>query len=261
MEQRVLTDELTPRDVWARVRSAAPLVHNITNSVVTNWTANVLLAVGASPAMVHAPEEVEEFVSISRALVINIGTLDEVFLSGMRLAAAKAQQRSVPWVLDPVGVGATAYRRAAVKELLAFRPAVIRGNAAEIMTLAGEQGAQARGVDSLRGSEAAVSAAQSLADRTGAVVAVTGATDYIVSAAGVVAVKGGHPLSQRVTGTGCAATALVGACLAVASPEAAAVAALTGLKRAAETAAGFADEPGSFAVKLIDALAVWPPVS
>ncbi|MHB2169074.1 hydroxyethylthiazole kinase [Alsobacter sp. R-9] len=240
--------------VLRAVRAERPLVHNITNFVVMNFTANVLLAAGASPAMVHAVEEVEEFVAFSRALVVNIGTLDAGFVAGMERAATAAAKAGVPWVLDPVGVGATGYRNRVAAGLLDRGPAVVRGNASEIIALAGVSGARPRGVDSAAGSEEALAAARSLSARSGAVVAITGATDYVVSGDDVSGITGGHPMSQDVTGTGCATTALVGACLAVAGPRDGAVAALSLMKAAATRAAAAAQGPGSFAVHLLDAL-------
>ncbi|MGL4240006.1 MAG: hydroxyethylthiazole kinase, partial [Beijerinckiaceae bacterium] len=188
------------RGVWRRVRSERPLVHNITNFVVMNVTANALLAVGASPAMVHAPEEAADFAAISRSLVINIGTLDATFVNGMLRAAEAAQKAGVPWVLDPVGVGATRYRQETAGRLLAFKPAVIRANASEIIALAGSVGS-GKGVDSGDSSESALAAAKALNAQTGAVVAVTGATDYVVADVVGTPIAGGHPLSQSVTGT------------------------------------------------------------
>jgi hydroxyethylthiazole kinase len=240
--------------VFEQVRLKRPLIHNITNFVVMNFTANALLAVGASPAMVHAPEEAGDFAAISSALVVNIGTLDPNFVAGMERAVESANARGVPWVLDPVGAGAPAYRTDVATRLAAMRPAVIRGNAGEISALAGRRDAASRGVDSLSPSEAAVAAGQALAERTGAVVAITGATDYAIGGGEMVEIIGGDPMTQRVTGTGCTATALIGACLAVAPPREAALAALALMKAAAERAGARAREPGSFAVALIDAL-------
>jgi hydroxyethylthiazole kinase len=254
-DQITAFDAAAAATVVAAMRADRPLVQNITNHVVMNWTANVLLAAGASPAMVHAPEEAAEFAALARALVINIGTLDQAFVAGMMAAAAAARDRKLPWVLDPVGVGATAYRNRVAADLLGFGPSVIRANAGEIMALAGVAGGAQRGVDSLSGSEAAIAAGKALSARTGAVVAVTGATDYVIAGARITAVPGGHPISQQVTGTGCAATALVGACLAVAPAEAAAVAALSLMKRAAEAASRTASGPGTFATLFVDALA------
>ncbi len=242
------------RAVGARVRLQTPLIHNIANHVVMNVTANALLAFGASPAMVHAPEEAAEFAAIAKALVVNIGTLDATFVAGMEAAAAKAAAIGLPWVLDPVGVGATAYRREVCARLIALNPSVIRGNAGEILTLAGEHGA-ARGVDSLAGSEAAVAAAKALSKATGAVVAVTGRSTTSWPARRRRLWRAATRLSQKVTGTGCITTALVGACLAVAPPRDAALAGLQAMKQAASQAAARASAPGSFAVALIDALA------
>lgn len=237
-----------------KLRAERPLIHNITNFVVMNWTANVLLAAGASPAMVHAVEEVAEFTAISKALVINIGTLDASFVAGMDLAIASAQTHRVPWVLDPVGVGATRYRTDVALRLSRMKPAAIRGNASEIMALAGAAGS-GRGVDSLSASADAIDAARHLSGDTGAVVAVTGATDYVIVGEDVTPVSGGHPISQQVTGTGCATTALVGAFLAVLPARDAAIAGLALMKRAAELAEPEAPGPAGFATMLIDAIA------
>ena len=236
------------------IRRTAPLVHNITNYVVMNNTANALLAVGASPAMVHAADEVEEFVAISRALVVNIGTLSPPWVGAMRIAAERARARRVPWALDPVGVGATTFRDAVAADLAGRGPSVIRGNASEILALAGT-GARTKGVDSAHGAEAALDAARDLARRTGAVVAVTGATDYVTDGTRLATLNNGHPLMARVTGMGCTATALIGAFLAV-EPDAlaAAVHGLTVLGVAGEIAAGASAGPGSLQVRLLDAL-------
>jgi hydroxyethylthiazole kinase len=238
----------------AELRVRRPLVHNVTNFVVMNFTANVLLASGASPVMAHAPEEMSDFVAIAGALIVNMGTIDSGFFGSMELAIHKARKKEVPWVLDPVGIGATRFRQGIGKYLAKQRPAVIRGNASEIMALAGRTAAS-KGVDSLEGSETAIDAAKRLSVKRKTVVAVTGETDYVVDGDGVTAITGGHVLSQHVTGTGCATTALVGAFLAVAPPRDAAVAALQLMKHAAETAGKTASGPGSFAVALLDALA------
>lgn len=238
-----------------RVRDASPLVHNITNYVVMNNTANALLAVGASPAMVHAAEEVEEFASISRALVINIGTLSPRWVDAMRLAATRAGSANIPWVLDPVGAGATTYRTEVGAELARMRPAVIRGNASEIMVLAGSVGAAGKGVDSTHSTHAALAPARALARDTGALVAMTGVVDYVTDGERVVAIHNGHPMMARVTGLGCTATALVGAFLgANDDPFAATVSALTTLGVAGEMAAERSPGPGSLQMHLLDAL-------
>ncbi|KAB2936442.1 MAG: hydroxyethylthiazole kinase [Candidatus Contendobacter sp.] len=243
--------------IWSlliAVRERQPLVHNITNFVVMNNTANALLALGASPAMVHSCDEVEDFVSLSQALVVNIGTLYSEQIAACRLAAMRARAAGVPWILDPVGAGATPYRRAAAGALARLRPNVIRGNGSEILTLA-RQASEGRGVDSLQGSETAVDAARTLAAETGAVVAVTGAVDYVTDGTQVAAIANGHPLMTRVTGLGCSATAIIGAFLAVErDPLVATVAGLAVFGVAGEIAAGRAAGPGSLQVALLDAL-------
>lgn len=239
----------------ARVREAAPLVHNITNYVVMNNTANALLAIGASPAMVHAVEEVEEFTAISRALVINIGTLSPRWVDAMRLAAARAGVAGIPWVLDPVGVGATAYRTAVGAELARMRPTVIRGNASEIMVLAGSVGVAGKGVDSAHSTDAALAPARALALDTGAIVAMTGVVDYVTDGSQVVSIHNGHAMMARVTGLGCTATALVGAFIAANDDRfAATVAALAVLGVSGELAAERSPGPGSLQMHVLDTL-------
>jgi hydroxyethylthiazole kinase len=245
--------------VWrtlAAVRSARPLIHNITNYVVMNSTANALLALGASPAMVHAAEEVEDFVDLAQALVINIGTVSPGWVAAMKLAVARAAARGKPWVLDPVGAGATPYRSAVAGDLALRKPAVLRGNASEILSLARATSAATRGVDSTETSEAALAVARDLARQTGAVVAVTGAVDYVTDGERVASCHNGHPLMARVTGMGCTATALVAACLAV-EPDrlTAALHALAVLGVAGELAAERASGPGTLQVHLYDLLA------
>jgi hydroxyethylthiazole kinase len=246
---------LSLRDALLQLREKRPLVHNITNFVVMNWTANVLLALGASPVMAHAPEEVEDFAAMAQSLVINIGTLDETFVHSMQLATKKAQKKNVPWILDPVGAGATQYRTATSKALIARGPAIIRGNAGEIMALAGKAKGMSKGVDSLAASDAAIDAAKRLGKKSGAVVVVTGATDYVVAQDRIEEVSGGHAMSQQVTGTGCATTAVIGAFLGIEPAFEAAVHGLTVMKRAAKKAADQASGPGHFAVHMIDAIA------
>jgi hydroxyethylthiazole kinase len=249
-----MTTAIDLADALRRLRQRAPLVHNITNFVVMNTTANALLAVGASPAMVHAIEEVEDFAPLAAALVVNIGTLAPDWVTAMERAAAAANRAGVPWVLDPVAAGATPLRRDACRRLVALKPAVIRGNASEILALAGEASA-GKGVDSTAASTAAVDGAQALAAATGAVVAVTGKVDYVTDGARTVAVANGDAMLTRVTGTGCTATALVGAYLGAGlGALEAAVAGLATLGVAAEIAIGAAKGPGSFQVALLDTL-------
>ncbi len=243
--------------IWSllvTVRERRPLVHNITNFVVMNNSANALLALGASPAMVHSCDEVEDFVSFSHALVVNIGTLYSEQIAACKLAVLRARAVGVPWILDPVGAGATPYRRAAVGALTRLQPNVIRGNGSEILTLVRQTGA-GRGVDSLHGSKAALDAARLLAQETGAVVAITGVVDYVTDGTQVMTMANGHPLMTRVTGLGCSATAVIGAFLAV-EPDSlvATVAGLAVFGVAGEIAAEQAAGPGSLQVAVLDAL-------
>lgn len=205
--------------LWAdlqAVRRQAPLVHNITNFVVMNYSANALLAVGASPVMAHAQEEVKDMVGIAQALVLNIGTLEPDWIEAMRMALQTARARGVPVVLDPVGAGATPYRNAAIAELLrSGAPSVVRGNGSEVMSVAG-LAAATRGVDSAASSGEALDAARALARDLQAVVCISGADDHIVDAGGRWAtLSNGHPWMTKVTGVGCSASAIVGAFCAV----------------------------------------------
>jgi hydroxyethylthiazole kinase len=251
-------------DAWGaleRLRQAGPLVHCITNYVAMDVTANALLAIGASPAMVHAGDEVEEFVSISSALVVNIGTLSGPWVAAMERAADRAVALGKPWVLDPVGTGATAYRTRTARDLSGRRPSVIRGNASEILSLAGEVGGT-RGVDSTRGADEASGVARELARGLGCVVAVTGATDYVTDGTRTLAVAHGHPMMTRVTALGCALTGITGAFLAVEpEPLLAAAYALALFGLAGELAASGAIGPGTLRVRLMDALHVLDTVA
>lgn len=244
------------QDLYATVRRDAPLVQCLTNFVSMNIAANVLLAMGASPAMVHATDEAPEFARLAGAVVINIGTLSAPWLESMLLTAASANQAGIPWVLDPVAHHATAFRRSAVQQLLALRPAIIRGNASEIIALAGGQ-SSGRGVDARDAVAQAEHSADIIARAHGTVVAVTGETDYVTDGTRGVHITGGSALMPRVTATGCALTALVGAFAAVAKddPFTAAVAALSCFAIAGERAGMLAQGPGSFAWRFLDALA------
>lgn len=238
----------------ARVHETSPLVHNITNHVAMNSMANVLLAIGASPAMVHAHEEAAEFTALAGALTINIGTLSPHWVEAMEASALAAGETGRPWVLDPVAVGATRYRRETGARLLALAPDVIRGNASEIIALAGQAGG-GRGVDSTDSAQAALDAARRLARQTDGVVAVTGEVDLVTDGRRVARLRGGHPLMPRVTTLGCALTGVVAAFLAGANdPFEATVAALACYAVAGELAGELANGPGSFAVAFLDAL-------
>jgi hydroxyethylthiazole kinase len=237
------------------MREAAPLVHNMTNYVVMNFTANALLAAGASPVMSHAADEVEDMVSVAKALVLNIGTLDDIWVYAMLLAGKKATELGLPIVLDPVGAGATPLRTNAARRILdEMKVAVVRANPSEILAVAGTIN-HTKGVDSADSVEMAAEAARRLAAETGAVVAMTGAEDLVTDGVRTVRVANGHPLMGCVTGTGCGATAMVGA-FTGASPDAfsSAAAALAYYGAAGEQAAREAAGPGTFVPLFLDAL-------
>ncbi|MGO7970777.1 hydroxyethylthiazole kinase [Rhizobium ruizarguesonis] len=245
----------TPGTMLKAMREKPPLVQCITNYVAMNIAANVLLASGASPAMVHAAEEAGEFAGIASAVTINIGTLSTQWIDGMQAAAKAATSAGKPWVLDPVAHYATAFRRKAVAELLALRPTIIRGNASEIIALAGGE-SRGQGVDSRDPVEQAEGSARWLAERQRAVVAVTGAVDFVTDGERAVRIEGGSALMPQVTALGCSLTCLVGAFAATAPGDifGATVAALATFAIAGEEAALGAAGPGSFSWRFLDAL-------
>lgn len=237
------------------LRDRAPLVQCITNFVAMDLTANVLLAAGASPAMVHATEEASDFVALGGTLSINIGTLSPDWVDGMEAATAAAQRRGTPWVLDPVAVGATRYRDETIARLLPYAPTVIRGNASEIMAMAGRQDVAAKGVDSTQSSSNALGAATQLAGNLGCTVAVTGAVDIVTDGTRMVTLGNGHPLMTKVTATGCALSALVAAFLALTEdPVLAAAAAIGYFGVCGQLAAEESTGPGSLRLHLLDRL-------
>ncbi|MDR3375016.1 MAG: hydroxyethylthiazole kinase [Ancalomicrobiaceae bacterium] len=253
-----MTDLSNPAAIaalYAAVKAKRPLVQNITNYVAMTISANVLLALGASPAMVHAAEEVEDFGSFTDSLVVNIGTLSADWIRSMKLAAAAVTRAGRPFVLDPVACGATRLRTEAANDLLKLKPAVVRGNAGEIMALAGSSGAQSKGVDSLVGADAAIETAIGLAKASGAIVAITGEIDYVTDGIRVAAITGGHALMPLSTAIGCALTGVVGAFVTVAEPFEATVAALS-VYAAAGSLAGerSPNGPGHLPAELCDAL-------
>lgn len=238
------------------VRKNSPLVHNITNYVVMNNTANALLAIGASPIMAHAHTEVSDMVAISNALVINIGTLDDYWVKSMYMAAQKARELNKPWILDPVGAGATGLRDRTVAELLTYKPSVIRGNASEIMAIAKVSGIKTKGVDSVHQSSEAIEAAEQLNKNTGSIICISGATDVIVSGKQKAFINNGHPLMQQVTGLGCTATAIIGAFIGN-QPDhlfKATVSAMSLLGIAGEITQQHSNGPGSLQMNLLDKL-------
>ena len=238
-----------------RLREEAPLVHCMTNEVVTSYTANCLLAVGAAPAMIPDKQEARQFAAVAGALLINVGTITEPQAEAMRAAVDSANCAGRPWVLDPVAVGALSLRTSLANELKIKGPALIRGNASEIIALAGLK-VSGRGVDSTAAVDEARGAASMLAEETGAAVLVTGPVD-IAAAKGkpVVSVSNGTPLMTRVTGVGCAQGAICAA-LATLSEDKHAVAVATALVMAVagDMAAEKTTRPGSFQIALLDAL-------
>jgi hydroxyethylthiazole kinase len=242
------------------LRERKPLIHQITNYVVMNETANATLALGALPVMAHAREEVEEMVALAGALVLNIGTLSPDWVEAMLLAGRAANARGVPVVLDPVGVGATTYRTDTAKKILdEVSVSVLRGNAGEVATLVGVD-AEVRGVESIGDAGDPAELARSAARQLGVVASVTGPVDHVSDGEQVIAIANGHPFLATITGTGCMSSAITGCFLAVAdSPLDAATEALVAFGVAGEDAAREAKGPGSFHVALYDALAALDP--
>jgi hydroxyethylthiazole kinase len=247
---------IDPGATLAALRERRPLVHNITNYVVMNETANAILALGALPVMAHAREEVEEMVGLAGALVVNIGTLSPPWVEAMIAAGAAANARGVPVVLDPVGAGATRYRTETAKRFLdTIDVAVLRGNAGEVATLVGVE-AEVRGVESVGVEGDPAELAREAARTLGVVASVTGPVDHVSDGDRTARIANGHELLASITGTGCMSTAITG-CFLAAKEDAfeAAVEALVAFGVAGEDAAAEARGPGSFHVALYDALA------
>ncbi|MGP1907801.1 hydroxyethylthiazole kinase [Metabacillus sp. JX24] len=244
--------------ILEKVREQNPLVHNITNTVVTNFTANGLLALGASPVMAYAKEEVADMAKIAGAVVLNIGTLDERIVESMLIAGASANKHGVPVILDPVGAGATPYRTETAKMLAeTLDIAVIRGNAAEVASLAGENW-EIKGVDSgAVGAGDASSLSVKAAKQLNTVVVITGTTDFISDGERLFSCKNGHKLQTKVTGTGCLLSSVVGAFCAVEKEyvfAAAAAAAFYGCAAEAAVERLNRHEPGSFQIEFLNKL-------
>jgi hydroxyethylthiazole kinase len=239
----------------AALRRARPLVHCLTHSPARMFIANALLAAGASPAMVVAEEEVGPFAASARAVLINLGSVSPPVAAAMRASVAAAGAAGTPVVLDPAAIGGVlAPRTALARELLAARPAILKGNASEILTLSGAEGG-GLGPDATASVATALPAAQALARASGAVVAVTGPVDLVTDGDAVLEIPGGDALMPVITGTGCALGGLMAALLgANVPPLRAAISACTTFARAAEVAAREASGPGSFSVAFIDAL-------
>lgn len=244
-------------ELLSLVRARSPLVQCITNFVSMDLVANSLLAAGASPAMVHSIHEIDAFTPRCDAIYVNIGTLSESWLPSMRAAASAAVNASRPWILDPVAVSASDFRMDACLGLVALRPAVIRGNPSEILALSSAcRFSDSKGVDSSHESTDAVEAAMSLARTSNAIVAVSGAIDYVTDGQRVVDTQNGVPMLQKITATGCAVTALIAAFVAVdpSNPFEATVCALSIFGLAGEMGMDFARGPASLRMTLIDSL-------
>ncbi len=242
------------RDIES-IRTEAPVVHNITNYVVMNTTANAILALGGSPVMAHAAEEVEEMTGLARALVINMGTLSAPWVTAMLKAGKAALGRKIPVVLDPVGSGATRFRTETARRLVQeIRPTVIRGNASEIRSLL-HSGPGTKGVDSRHAPDEVLDEARALSRSAGCVVSVSGPVDVIVSGDAVTRIENGHPLMTKVTGMGCTASAVTGVFVAAnSSPFQAAAHAMAVMGIVGEMAAERAQGPGSFQLHFLDVL-------
>ncbi|RHW42704.1 hydroxyethylthiazole kinase [Neobacillus notoginsengisoli] len=240
-----------------KVREQNPLVHNITNVVVTNFTANGLLALGASPVMAYAKEEAAEMASIAGSLVLNIGTLTAPAVEAMLLAGKSANEHGVPVILDPVGAGATTYRTETARMLAKeISIAAIRGNAAEIANIAGEEW-EIKGVDAVESNKDTRDLAVLAAKRLNTVVSITGKEDVVTNGLETFVIANGHPLLTKVTGAGCLLTSVVGAFAAVEKNYLkAAAAALVTYGSAAQLAAKKTEAkgPGSFQIELLNQL-------
>lgn len=238
-----------------KIRQNNPLIHNITNYVVMNNTANALLAIGASPVMAHAAEEMEDIVNIASALVINIGTLSNNWVDSMIIAGKSAHKKGIPVIFDPVGAGASRYRTDVSKKIVEICcPNIIRGNASEIMTLA-DAAVSTKGVDSSAASNDAVESAKLLAEKYKAVVVISGKIDFITDGKQVVSICNGSELMSKITGMGCTATAIVAACAAVERDSlAAAVAGMAFMGISGEITAKTAKGPGTFQAEFLDTL-------
>jgi hydroxyethylthiazole kinase len=249
----------------AEVAQARPLVQNITNYVSMDIAANALLAVGASPAMIHAPEEIPQFTPMVDALVINVGTLSRDMAESMELAATTAHMHGKPWLLDPVAAGLLTFRDDVIQRLIRHRPAIIRGNASEIMAVARAAGltqdaAAPRGVDSAHSAGDAAALAQKLARHLFCTVVATGDIDVVTDGEHVLRVANGSPIMPRITALGCSMSSVMGAYLAVApTPFDAAIGATALYGVAGDMAAAQASGPGSFRVAFMDALAAITP--
>ena len=247
-------------DSCRRIRKDSPVIHNITNFVAMNFSANVLLAIGASPLMSSEPDEIEEIDSLASSLVINLGCLDSGQIRAMYIAASTMHSLGKPWVLDPVGAGISRLRSRTAEELISrYRPTVIRGNASEIMSLCGIK-ARTHGIDSAEDSLYASQYAVQLARDCGSIISISGETDIITDGGSIVRIYNGDRLMPSVTAMGCSASAVTAAFLAVGeNPLQDATFAMALMGTAGERAAGSCAGTGSLAVKILDELSSTEP--
>lgn len=254
MKQPDLPDNALVAHSLSLFRQRAPLIHCMTNDVVQSFTANVLLALHASPAMVIDAEEAAQFSAIADALLINVGTLTQPRAAAMLAAVNAANQAGTPWTLDPVAVGALRLRSEFCQQLLTLRPAAVRGNASEILALAQQQGG-GRGVDTRHSAESALAAARELAQRYATIVAITGEVDYVTDGERTLRITGGSPLMTRVVGTGCALSAAVAGFAALPGDRLLHIASACRIFACAGAqAATAANGPGSFIPAFLDGL-------
>lgn len=237
------------------LRSARPLVHNITNMVVMNNTANALLAIGASPVMAHDKHEIKEIISLSSSLVINIGTISQPTAESMLIAAEHAHQIGCPWILDPVGAGISKLRNEVLEELLKLQPTVIRGNASEISALYNFEQVNTKGVDSTTSSSSVLTIGKALQKQQNTILCISGEVDYIISNTSIVEIANGHSMMTQVTGLGCTSTALIGAFLGLRKNSfEEAIAGVATLSLAGELAHHKSNGPGTLQLHLYDSL-------
>lgn len=239
------------------IKGASPLVHNITNFVVMNSSANILLAMGASPVMAHSKDEVRDMAAMAGALVLNIGTLQDDWVEAMILAGKTANEKGIPVILDPVGAGATQFRTRSVQRILdECRITVLRGNVSEIMAMT-DDSVKTKGVESsLSRSDDTVLKAMGLAEKYAMVVAMSGEVDCITDGKRIFNISNGHPLMSKVTGMGCGLSATVGAFCAV-SPEDTALSTASAFGFygvCGDLACRISDKPGSFFTAFLDCL-------
>ena len=240
------------------IKSRSPLIWNISNFVSMDIAANMLLAIGASPAMAHAIEEADAFASICSAIngaaTINIGTFDNEWQKCAIKVAKSVTMNKVPWVLDPVGAGASDYRNKNAMELLNLKPTVLRGNASEIISLSGIK-SSGKGVDTTSSSNEALDAANLIANRYDTIVAVTGEIDYVTNSSKTYAIYGGNEMMTKITATGCALTCLIGAALTSEQEKLEATANIMGIYSVAcDLALQKANGPASLRTELIDTI-------